>query len=81
MQIQNMETAREAFNFSQDKGHMDFQREDWDSVKDDVMEKAVRAKFLQHRELADMLLNTGDAELVEHTHRDRYCSRQHCWSH
>jgi len=47
-------------------------RPDWESVKDEVMMEALRAKFLQHLPLADLLLSTGDAELVEHTSNDRY---------
>lgn len=47
-------------------------RRDWESAKDDVMRKAVRAKFTQHDELRALLLSTGDAKLVEHTTNDRY---------
>lgn len=47
-------------------------RPDWESVKDGIMREAVRAKFTQHPELRAMLLDTGEALLVEHTKRDRY---------
>lgn len=47
-------------------------RRDWEAVKDDIMRKAVRAKFTQHDDLRDLLLSTGDAELIEHTARDSY---------
>ena len=47
-------------------------RPDWDSVKDEVMRVAVRAKFSQHSELQLLLLATGDAELVEHAPHDAY---------
>lgn len=47
-------------------------RKDWESVKDAVMLTAVRAKFSQHAELTELLLATGDAELVEHTENDSY---------
>lgn len=47
-------------------------RRDWESVKDDVMRQAVRAKFEQHADLADLLLQTGDATLIEHTTNDSY---------
>lgn len=40
-------------------------REDWDEVKYDIMVKIVRAKFTQHKCLADKLIATGDRELVE----------------
>lgn len=47
-------------------------RKDWESVKDDIMREAVRAKFTQHEDLRRQLLETGDATLVEHTERDSY---------
>jgi len=47
-------------------------RPDWEQVKDDVMREAVLAKFTQHEDLRSALLDTGDAELVEHTANDAY---------
>ena len=47
-------------------------RADWESVKDEIMLKAVRAKFGQHKELAEILLRTGDAMIIEHTENDSY---------
>jgi ribA/ribD-fused uncharacterized protein len=47
-------------------------RPDWESVKDAVMTEAVRAKFIQHEELREILLGTGEAKLVEHTENDSY---------
>jgi ribA/ribD-fused uncharacterized protein len=47
-------------------------RGDWEAVKDEVMYKAVFAKFSQHPNLKEDLLATGDAYLVEHTANDRY---------
>lgn len=47
-------------------------RRDWESVKDNVMRKAVLAKFSQHPQLRELLLSTGDASLVEHTTNDSY---------
>lgn len=47
-------------------------RADWEQVKDEVMRRAVLAKFTQHEELRDILLSTGDALLVEHTRNDSY---------
>ena len=44
----------------------------WESVKEDVMREALRAKFTQHSQLQALLLATGDSELVEHTSNDRY---------
>ena len=47
-------------------------RRDWEQVKDDVMRRAVLAKFTQHDDLRALLLGTGDALLVEHTEKDSY---------
>jgi ribA/ribD-fused uncharacterized protein len=40
-------------------------REDWETVKFDVMERVVRDKFTRHADLRQQLLATGDAELIE----------------
>lgn len=45
-------------------------REDWETVKFDVMKKALLAKFSQHEDLKRLLLKTGDAELVENAPKD-----------
>jgi ribA/ribD-fused uncharacterized protein len=47
-------------------------RRDWESTKVSVMREAVRAKFTQHADLTRLLLDTGDAKLVEHTDNDDY---------
>jgi ribA/ribD-fused uncharacterized protein len=47
-------------------------RRDWESVKVDVMRKAVGAKFEQHPELAALLLTTGDSRIIEHTENDSF---------
>lgn len=40
-------------------------RDDWEEVKLDIMTKIVSQKFLQHPHLIEMLLQTGDEELIE----------------
>ena len=47
-------------------------RADWEQVKDDVMREAVLQKFLTHSDIQQMLLSTGDEELVEATTNDYY---------
>ncbi|GAB4449115.1 MAG: NADAR family protein [Anaerolineae bacterium] len=47
-------------------------RSDWEVVKDNIMLEALRAKFSQHPMLKDLLLSTGDEELIEHTTNDNY---------
>jgi ribA/ribD-fused uncharacterized protein len=43
-------------------------RDDWEAVKYDVMMAVIRAKFTLDREEGDILLETGDALLVEGTY-------------
>ena len=40
-------------------------REDWDAVKDDVMYRVCKEKFMQSRKLKAWLLATSNAELEE----------------
>ena len=40
-------------------------RTDWEAVKYDVMYQICMAKFLQNQDLAQKLIKTGNAELVE----------------
>lgn len=40
-------------------------RDDWDAERVFVMRDVIREKFRQHPELAELLISTGDAELVE----------------
>lgn len=47
-------------------------RPDWEEVKDEVMRRALRAKFLTHPELAAMLLETEARELIENAPSDYY---------
>jgi len=47
-------------------------RADWESVKDEVMERAVRRKFELRAELRLLLLSTGDEELQEAAPTDYY---------
>ena len=47
-------------------------RKDWQSVKNNVMKKALMAKFSQHDDLKILLLSTGEAKLIEHTENDAY---------
>jgi hypothetical protein len=47
-------------------------REDWMSVRVDVMRAALRAKFTQHAGLRALLHGTGEARLVEASPRDSF---------
>jgi len=46
--------------------------EKWDAEKDMIMEKALRAKFVQHPELRKQLLETGGKIIGEANPRDHY---------
>lgn len=43
-------------------------RPDWDSVRVSVMRELLRCKFYYNDDLCDLLLATGDADLVEGNH-------------
>jgi len=47
-------------------------RSDWDDVKDQVMYRAVSAKFTQHAGLRDLLLATGAEDIAESAPSDYY---------
>ena len=47
-------------------------RADWERVKEEVMRRAVLQKFESRAELREVLLGTGDEELVEAAPRDYY---------
>jgi ribA/ribD-fused uncharacterized protein len=45
---------------------------DWEQAKDGIMKRAVTEKIRQHPTLRDLLLSTGNQELIEHTKNDSY---------
>jgi ribA/ribD-fused uncharacterized protein len=47
-------------------------RTDWNEVREQIMEKALQAKFEQNSHLAALLKSTGTAELKEHSPWDSY---------
>ena len=47
-------------------------RTDWESVKESVMKDALLAKIDQYPTIKELLISTGDAEIVEHTENDNY---------
>lgn len=47
-------------------------RKDWESVKDDVMRRAVLKKFQTHEDIRGILLNTGEEAIVENAPGDYY---------
>lgn len=71
--IRGLRQPREAFQLSRDPKVSRWRRSDWESVKDDIMLKALRAKFSDRNlRLLSLLLSTGDKKLIEHTSNDSY---------
>lgn len=63
-------TPREAANIGRDRKRP--LRADWEQVKEDAMRRALYAKFTTHQQLKEILLSTGDEQLVEDTTNDYY---------
>ena len=47
-------------------------RSDWEDAKDEIMYRAVLAKFQAYADLKELLLSTCEEEIVEKTTRDYY---------
>src|SRR5512145_3040664 len=47
-------------------------RADWETVKEDIMRRAVQRKFETHADLKAILLSTGEQEIVENAPGDYY---------
>jgi ribA/ribD-fused uncharacterized protein len=47
-------------------------RSDWDEIKDDLMTQAVRKKVATHTDVRKLLLETGNASIVENAPMDYY---------
>lgn len=75
--IVQVATPREAANLGRDKSFP--LRPDWEEIKDQIMYEVVFAKFKQNEEIQEVLLSTGDQEIVEDstTYGDSYwgCGR------
>ncbi|MEG4581057.1 NADAR family protein [Microcoleus sp. MON1_C5] len=69
-QIRLLKTPKEAAIMGRDRSRP--LRKDWEEVKDDIMRKAVLRKFDTHPEIREILLATGDEEIVENSPSDYY---------
>lgn len=47
-------------------------RADWESVKEGIMKEALLQKITEHPQIKELLLSTGEEEIVEHTVNDSY---------
>jgi ribA/ribD-fused uncharacterized protein len=70
--IRLMERPRDAFDKSRDPRYSHWRRSDWEGVKEDIMFKALQAKFTQREKLKRMLVGTKNRQLVEHSPYDSY---------
>ena len=71
-QIRHFLWPRQAFDFTRDPKVSRWRRNDWESIKEHVMYKALLAKFTQHDDLRKLLLGTGERKLVERSPYDSY---------
>lgn len=69
LRIKNAPTAEEAKILSMENDHYPVY---WDNIKVDVLRKAVMIKFQSYPELEDLLLSTGDEELIEANQDDAF---------
>jgi N-glycosidase YbiA len=44
----------------------------WNKIKDQIIYKALKAKFEQHKNLQQILLSTDNAPIIEHSKKDSY---------
>ncbi len=68
--IRGARTAKEAKNIGRDRSLP--LRADWETVKREIMRFAVLRKFETHAKIRQVLLSTGDEDLVENAPSDYY---------
>ncbi|NES80134.1 MAG: NADAR family protein [Moorea sp. SIO2B7] len=68
--IREVKTPKEAAKMGRNRSHP--LRNDWEKVKDNIMQKAVLCKFETHADIREILLNTGDKLIVENSPHDYY---------
>jgi ribA/ribD-fused uncharacterized protein len=54
------------------QSHKEQTREDWDIVKNNIMRIAIRIKFLKNINFRELLLSTGNKDIVEISKKDDY---------
>lgn len=68
--IRDARSARDAKMIA--KKYPDKVRPNWPEIKLGIMEEVVRAKVAQHPHLAEKLLETSDAEIIENSPNDNF---------
>lgn len=69
-QIRQVNTPKDAAKMGRDRQRP--LRSDWETVKDEIMRRAVLKKFQTHDDIREILLGTADEELVENAPHDYY---------
>jgi ribA/ribD-fused uncharacterized protein len=69
-EIRAAKTPSEAARMGRDRNRP--LRKDWEEVKWQIMFNIVYEKFYQHKDIRELLLSTGDADIIEHTANDSY---------
>ena len=70
--IHKKKYPRDVFEFAQKPDIASQCRKDWKEVRVQVMKKALMAKFTQHDDLCQLLINTGKRKLVERSPYDKF---------
>lgn len=68
--IIDAETPKEASNIGRDRNNK--LRENWCLIKNEIMYEAVLYKFMEHADLREKLLATGNEEIIEETTKENY---------
>ncbi len=69
-QIRNARSAHDSKKIA--KANKEHRRPDWDEVKVAIMKDICRAKLNQHPFIKEKLIVSGDATLIETSHKDAY---------
>lgn len=69
-EILNSKYPRDAANLGRSRLYKI--REDWEDVKDEIMYRCVKQKVLTHYFIKNLLLSTGDQEIIEDSPIDYY---------
>ncbi|MBE9226433.1 NADAR family protein [Phormidium sp. LEGE 05292] len=68
--IRQVKTPKDAAKMGRDRKRP--LRPDWEQVKEEIMRKAVLKKFQTHADIREILLSTGEEEIIENSPIDYY---------
>lgn len=70
LECNSLKEPKEVFEYS--RKYEKYIRKDWNEIKQVIMEKGLKNKFEQNKELKELLISTRNIELVEHSPVDFY---------